>query len=355
MIVPVPGDMSDRSPATDSAPSAEAFAAWPASWYVFGTLHDLDHGPISKSLFDRQLVGYRTTAGQAVVLDGRCWHLGADLSGGSIIGNCLKCPFHGWQFDESGACVHIPAQSAIPSDARQERFETAQRAGLLWVFPARQALFPLPFFDGVQPDELIGAPPFEFRLNCPWWLVGTNGFDLQHFAGAHDRQLVGMPQVTTPHPAARRIVADFDVCGRSWRDWLTRHVSGPRVRMDVTVWGGTLAFVAASFFGPEGPEMPRTTSYGMVEIRPEVRGRSSASKTLVRVHIFVRRGRGAPARVDALVRRHFIRAFLQPDAQLLNEVRYAPNRLIEADRVMIDYLRWLAPVSHGHLTPEDSP
>jgi hypothetical protein len=51
--------------------------------------------------------------------------------------------------------------------------------------------------------------------------------------------------------------------------------------------------------------------------------------------------------IDVRLRRHFIRAFLRPDADLLDGAVYRPQRLVEADRLMIEYLHWLAPVSRG--------
>ena len=51
------------------------------------------------------------TAGDGVVgvLDAFCPHLGAHLGmGGTVEGNALRCPFHGWEFATSGACTAIP-------------------------------------------------------------------------------------------------------------------------------------------------------------------------------------------------------------------------------------------------------
>ena len=48
--------------------------------------------------------------------------------------------------------------------------------------------------------------------------------------------------------------------GDHWRDRLTKAFSGPDVTMSATVWGGPLVLVIARF--------RRTTSYGMVSIRP---------------------------------------------------------------------------------------
>ena len=44
------------------------------------------------------------------MLDAYCPHLGANIGiGGRVIGDCLECPFHGWQFRGSdGKVTKIP-------------------------------------------------------------------------------------------------------------------------------------------------------------------------------------------------------------------------------------------------------
>ena len=201
----------------NAAPPAGAFAAQPASWQIFSPSRAVRDRPVSRDLFGRRLVAFRS-GGKIAVIGGRCWHLGADLGGGELIDGCVACPFHGWRFDAAGRCVLIPAQREIPPTARQATYAAVERGGLIWAFPAGRPAFDLPFFEGVSPDELRFAPPFAFDLTCPWWMVGTNGFDVQHFAGAHDRRLVGDVRVTTPDPFARRVEATFAVVGRSWRE-----------------------------------------------------------------------------------------------------------------------------------------
>lgn len=53
---------------------------------------------------------FRGEDGIAHVMDAYCPHLGANLAvGGRVVGNCLECPFHGWQFrGDDGKCVKIP-------------------------------------------------------------------------------------------------------------------------------------------------------------------------------------------------------------------------------------------------------
>ena len=66
--------------------------------------------PNSFNFLGEHFVVFRTEKGVASVLDAYCPHLGAHLGIGSrVIGDCVECPFHGWQFrGEDGQCIAIP-------------------------------------------------------------------------------------------------------------------------------------------------------------------------------------------------------------------------------------------------------
>jgi nitrite reductase/ring-hydroxylating ferredoxin subunit len=329
-------------------PRAEEFPAWGLGWYVLGKSDEITRRPAHFELFGREVVSFRLSSGRPVVMDARCWHMGADLSTGQMTGDQIVCPFHGWRYGASGNCEFIPNQDEIPAGARQRTYDTAEKAGYIFVFPRSRCAYPPPFFDAIDPADLVAAPPFDLFVDCPWWLVGTNGFDLQHFIGLHDRRLVAAPAIDIPHTMARRIVATFEVCGNKWRDRLTRKFAGRWVTMDVTVWSGTLAFVVARFRDSldfDG-RSACTTTYGMTEIR--ALPSSLNPKCLVRVTVFRHRRRRLSAldKLEARVKRHFIQAFLQPDALLLSRTQYDPSHLTDADGEMTHYLSWLASISH---------
>jgi phenylpropionate dioxygenase-like ring-hydroxylating dioxygenase large terminal subunit len=328
------------------APRAEEFSEWGVGWYVLGKSKAITNRPTRLELLGREVVSFRLESGRPVVMDLRCSHMGADLSLGKLTGDQIVCPFHGWHYGASGKCEFIPSQPYIPGRARQRTYCTAERAGYVFVFPSSTCDYQPPYFEGTDPGELVAAAPFEFVVDCPWWLVGTNGFDLQHFNGLHDRRLSALLRVEAPHPMARRILVTFEVCGEHVRDRLIRRFAGHRVTMDVTVWSGTLAFVMAKFHNSKDfdENSTRTTSYGMTEIRTI--GCKEAPKSLVRVTIFRRRRRGLGwlDKLDARIKRNFIHAFLKPDVLLLSGARYNPDHLIDADREMIEYLRWLAAI-----------
>ena len=179
-----------------------------------------------------------------------------NLAKGTVTGECLRCPLHGWDYNADGECERIPTTTEIPRWARQVSYPIRELAGHVFFFNRPEALFPFPQFEGVEWESLHAARPFEFMVDAPWYVASSNGFDLQHFRYSHDRELIGNPLVDAPHAFARRIVAKFKVAGASWRDALTRRFSGPEVTMSVTDWLGNLIFVEARF--------ARTTSYGLL-------------------------------------------------------------------------------------------
>ena len=328
------GEVCSQPQLVDVAPPAGEFPTYPISWYVFCRSSDLARGPFSKEFLGQKFVAYRTSSGQIVAMDARCSHLGSDLGAGCVVGDGVRCPFHDWEYGSDGVCRRIPAQAKIPAFARQICYPAEERHGLVFIFNAPRAPYPLPFFAGVSPDELIRSRPFGTILDCPWYVSGANAFDLQHFRAAHDRRLVDEPITDQPSPYSYRALGVFAVEGDSLQDRITRSAAGDRVSLGITDWCGSLSFATAQF--------RRTATFGLVAREPLADG-----KVRVDVYVFARRGRSLWRRyafdwLHLEVRRLFIKRFLTADAIRLNGVRYAPERLIDADRDMINYYRWLA-------------
>ena len=312
------------------------FPTIPRGWYYLCASEQLrGGGPVGLEMGGQNFVAFRDRGGRACVLDARCSHMRADLSLGCVRGGRLHCPLHDWRYDGSGRCVKIPASDEIPPFARQTLYPSAELGGHVVFFNAPVADFPMPFFDGCTPDRLCAAEPFDLELECPWYLVGANGFDVQHFRVAHDRTLTDPPTVDSPSHFARRMVATYGVTGSGLRDALIRRFAGPQVRMSVTSWAGVNIIVSATF--------RRTSTHGMVFVRALPNDR-----TLLRTIVWVvRHGLGAVGRhvidpLAAAIRRRFIENFLGDDAARSAGARYNPaTTLIDADRQLRDYLDWL--------------
>lgn len=320
-------------------PLAEDFPEFPVGWYLFCDSSQLRKGPFSKPFIGRGIVAYRGDSGRVYAMDSRCSHLGSDLGNGTIRGECIQCPFHAWMFQGDGRCSNIPAQKEIPEFARQRSYPAVERNGLVFIFNGDTASFDLPYFPGCEPDELYPSRPFGTVLDCPWYMAGANAFDLQHFRAAHDRRLQGEPEVDQPFPYAFRASGRFSVSGDTIQDRLTRMIAGEAVTLKIVDWCGSLSFATAEF--------GRTSTYGLVAREPLPRGRVK-----VDVIVFVRRSRSAWGRaiwdpIHVAIRRQFIKNFLTEDAIRLEGVRYTPERLIDADRDMASYFRWVATTAHG--------
>lgn len=321
------------------APEPASFPPHPVSWYYFGPVAALREGPLTQERFGQRLVAFRTAAGVVSVLDARCCHLGTDLGRGRVVGEAIQCPYHHWEFGADGVCTRIPAGGGLPAFARQRRYPAAERHGHLFVFNGREALFPLPFYEGESPENLICSRSVEVELDCPWYLVGANAFDLQHYRASHDRELLAEPEIVSPTPFARRAAARFAVTGNSLQDRLTRLLAGDVASLCITDYCGNFMLATAQF--------RRARSFGLVmtEALAEHRVR-------VRLMVMKRRSRNPLLRlvydrVSVEVRKLFFRNFLAADAERLAGVRYHPGRLIAADQHLAEYFCWLAGAANG--------
>ena len=319
------------------APSASSFPAYPAAWYLFCSADDLRRGPVSKKLLGRDLVAFRTAAGNHALLDARCSHLGANLGCGEVVGDTLQCPFHQWCYGRDGRCEKIPSQREIPAFARQQSFPVVERHGHVFFFNRDVAFYPLPFFEGERPDRFAAGKLFSYVADASWFMVAAQGFDRQHFETVHDRRLLRPPEISCPSPFVRGNKYHAEIIGESWRDRILRKLVGATVTLSVQNWGGTLYLVKAEF--------PRACSRFLVSFRSLEDGRTHFD-VLVFCPI------GWP-RLGLVARRWFTQGHLVSEALQVRDTQYRPARLIPADRDMIECFQWLATLPQ-HMSADSS-
>ena len=83
-------------------------------WYPMTSTVELTDQPLKVRALGQDFVVYRDTQGKAHCLANTCTHRGGSLAGGKVKGDCIQCPYHGWQFDAAGRCVDIPGSPASP-------------------------------------------------------------------------------------------------------------------------------------------------------------------------------------------------------------------------------------------------
>jgi vanillate O-demethylase monooxygenase subunit len=63
------------------------------------------------------VVLFRDSAGHPRALHDSCPHRHLPLSMGCVVGDNIRCGYHGISFDGSGRCIDIPGQGRIPPAA----------------------------------------------------------------------------------------------------------------------------------------------------------------------------------------------------------------------------------------------
>jgi len=188
----------------------------PNGWFAVAWSKELGEGDVKPvHYFGEELVLFRTRSGEARLVDAFCPHLGAHLGhGGRVMGETLRCPFHGWQFDgASGACTHIPYCERIPAKARVRAWDVLERNGMIFAWYHAESKPPEWTFP-VLPE--IGSAdwsePRTFELVLPAHVQDTheNNNDPVHFQFVH-RSLETPPSSIEYSADGRhyRIVSDF--------------------------------------------------------------------------------------------------------------------------------------------------
>lgn len=82
----------------------------PKGWFQIGWSTDFESGKTYPlRYFGEDQVAFRKGDGQLVLMEAYCRHMGAHLGhGGVVVGDRVRCPFHGWEWGCDGANASIP-------------------------------------------------------------------------------------------------------------------------------------------------------------------------------------------------------------------------------------------------------
>ena len=120
-------------------------------WIPFLPSADLvdDGQPQRIRLLGEDLVAFRDSEGRVGLVDQACPHRGAPLIFGRNEDCGLRCVYHGWKFDVTGAVTDMPAEPArsrLKERLRIKAYPCKERNGMIWAYmgPDQADLPPLP-------------------------------------------------------------------------------------------------------------------------------------------------------------------------------------------------------------------
>ena len=104
------------------------------AWYVAAWDHEIGRDMLRRIIMDEPILLYRREDGKPVALEDRCCHRQAPLSMGKLIGDIVKCPYHGLEFDSSGTCVKVPSQERVPPSAKVKSYPVIEKNHWIWIW-----------------------------------------------------------------------------------------------------------------------------------------------------------------------------------------------------------------------------
>ncbi|MBM2812954.1 MAG: hypothetical protein HW416_3713, partial [Chloroflexi bacterium] len=125
----------------------------------------------------------------AHVFQQRCAHRGTQLNVGWVEGDCIRCLYHGWKYDETGQCIEQPGEDEeFATRVKIRSYPTEEYLGLIFVYLGEGETPPLRRFPDFERDFVIDAGIPEY-WPCNYFNRIDNACDAAHVAYAHRTSL----------------------------------------------------------------------------------------------------------------------------------------------------------------------
>ena len=159
-----------------------------------------DGDPLRVKLLSEELIAFRDSNGQVGLLANSCPHRGASLFFGRNEECGLRCVYHGWKFDVSGACVDMPnepAESNFKHKVKATSYPCQERGGVVWAYLGDRATPPpLPDLEANMlsaGEEQVVA----IQRECNWLQALEGDIDTSHLGFLHMGHVA--PENTPPN------------------------------------------------------------------------------------------------------------------------------------------------------------
>ena len=161
----------------------------PNQWYAILESNEIKKGKlIGVTRMGEKMVAWRNNKGKLSVMIDKCPHRGVAFSAGKVIEDCIQCPFHGFEFDPSGACVLVPAmggKSEPPKALHVRSYPVREEHGFvyLWWGEVQGEYPPVPWFESIG-DDMVYTTLRDRWANHYAWAI-ENQLDAVHLPFIH--------------------------------------------------------------------------------------------------------------------------------------------------------------------------
>jgi 5,5'-dehydrodivanillate O-demethylase len=159
-------------------------------WHAIGGSVELNEENPTKEirLLSEDLVLFRSTKGVLGLVEPSCPHRKANLSYGVPEPEGIRCAYHGWLFDETGACVDQPSEPAgsrFKDKVKIKAYPVQELGGVIFAYMGPSPAPVLPRWDMLV-WEGVERNIISMELNCNWLQCMDNSLDPVHFEWLHN-------------------------------------------------------------------------------------------------------------------------------------------------------------------------
>jgi 5,5'-dehydrodivanillate O-demethylase oxygenase subunit len=159
-------------------------------WQPIAAATQLDENPVMRvKLLGESLVLYRDRNGGMGLVSDTCAHRRVNLVFGMPESEGIRCPYHGWLYDNTGQCLEMPsepADSTFPQRIQIAAYPVQELCGLIFAYLGPQPAPLLPRWDLFVYDNVLRDIGFQV-LPCNWLQMQENDVDPAHLANLHGR------------------------------------------------------------------------------------------------------------------------------------------------------------------------
>ncbi len=203
-------------------------------WYpVIPLSHLLQDKAQSFQLLGQKIALWLDVEGNPVAVRDRCCHRSAQLSKGAIVNGNIRCPYHGWTYNDKGICVNVPQltdDQLIPKSYRVSAYPCKERYGYVWV-ALEEPLKPIPEIPESDDPSFRQIQEFYEVWNTSGLRVMENAFDSAHANFVH-AQSWGDINNPVPPPIDEITETEHGFVMKHWVEVLNPDIQKKNLNMD---------------------------------------------------------------------------------------------------------------------------
>lgn len=142
-------------------------------------------------ILGEDLVLYKDLSGNLGLVERQCPHRRADLAYGMVEPTGIRCNYHGWCFDQKGACVEQPYEDTVRQgrggrgNVRAVAYPVQVKGGMIWAYMGPDPAPELPDWEPFSWDHGFSQVVIS-EVPCNWFQCQENSIDPVHFEWMHE-------------------------------------------------------------------------------------------------------------------------------------------------------------------------